>query len=378
MLIETKDFKEICSKLLTAVDNNELSIITETLELLVENNYLYLNVTNKEYFAQVKIKIQEEETFHATVNANLFLKLISQITTEHIKFSIQDNYLYVIGNGNYELPLIFNGDSLLELPQIKINNVTNTFNIDSNILKSILQYNSKELSKGVDSISKPVQKLYYLDEQGAITFTANSACINNFKLEAPIKLLLNNRLVKLFKLFDDETIEFTLGYDDIGNDIIQPKVQFKTNDIVLTAILPGDESLLTSVPVEAIRGRANAAYTYGINIARDALIQTLNRLMLFSTVGNKEDNKLYSVFEFNKSSMVVYDTKKTNKEEIQYNNELEEMEEPYIATLDLMDLKNTLENCNESYLTMYFGDHTAIIISRGNVRNVISECHLKR
>lgn len=372
MIIRSEDFKNTCSKILTAVDSNELSAITETLELKTEGTFLYLNVTNREYFAQVKIDLGEVEELHATVNANLFLKLISQITTDTIEFENTETSLIVKGNGKYELPLIFDGASLLKLPEIVIENVTSEFSINSDILRSILLYNSKELTKG--SISKPVQKLYYVDEQGAITFTSG-ACVNSFNLEKPVKLLLNNRLVKLFKLFKEGAVKFTLGYDALSDDIIQTKVKFESDEITLTAILSCDDSLLRKVPVAAIRGRANNDYPYSINISKDALIQTINRLLLFnSSSGNKEVIKPYSTFEFGKDTVTVYDIHKNNKEILYYNNTILDMQETYTAVLDLGDLKTTLESCTEPYLTLQFGDNTAVVITRGNIKNVIPEC----
>ena len=215
MIIRIEDLKSISQTILTAVDSNELSIITETLELLIKDNVLYMNVTNREYYAQVKLKMENEEEFHATVNANLFLKLVSQITTDTVEFSIDGNSLVIKANGNYKLPLIYDDDKLLELPKINIDNVTAEFDVSGDTLVSILQYNSKQLNVG--TISKPVQKMYYVDENGAITFT-NGACINNFTLEKPIKILLNNRLVKLFKLFKGKSVHMSVGYDPISED----------------------------------------------------------------------------------------------------------------------------------------------------------------
>ena len=374
MIIWSEDLKEVSSKILAAVDNNELSTITETLELKVIDKSLYISVTNREYYAQVKLELDQDEDFHATVNATLFLKLISQITTDTIELSISGNSVIIKGNGTYNIPLIFDGDDLLELPEIKIENITNEFNVNSDILKSILAYNSKELTKGV--MSKPVQKLYYLDEQGCITFTSG-ACVNSFTLERPVKILLNNRLVKLFKLFKNENVKFTLGYDAISEDIIQTKVRFESEDIILTAILSCDDTLINSVPVAAIRGRANNTYPYSINIHKDNLIQTINRLLLFSSnVSGKEVIKPYSTFEFNKDFVTIYDVNKNNKEILYYNNVILDLEEPYTAILDLTDIKTTLDNCAEQYLTINFGDSSAIVLSRGNVKNVIPECIL--
>lgn len=374
MILRIEKLQEACKNILTAVDNNELSAITETLELVTDGTCLFINVTNREYFAQVRIEMNEEVNLHATVNATLFLKLISQVTTDTVQLDVKDNYLIVKANGTYKLPLIFDGEQLLKLPPINIENVTNEFNIESAILKSILLYNSKELTKG--TISKPVQKLYYVDQHGAITFT-NGACVNSFTLEQPVKLLFNNRLVKLFKLFDGGAVKFTLGYDSIAEDIVQTKVRFESNNIVLTAILSCDDTLLSSVPVNAIRGRATNMYAYSVNVNKDLLLQTINRLLLFnSTSGSKEVIKPYSTFEFGKDQVTIYDVNKENKEVISYNNTLLNCGDPYVAILDLVELKVTLESCSEQYLNLNFGDGSAFVLTRGHVSNVIPECRL--
>lgn len=374
MICRIEELQESCSKILAAVDSNALSVLTETLQLKTSGKDLYISVTNREYFAQVKIAMNEEIDFHATVNANLFLKLVSQITTDTIEMNIVDSALVLKGNGTYKLPLIFDGDVLLELPEITIDNPTVNFEIDSATLLGILQFNSKQLSQGI--ISKPIQKLYYMDESGAVTFTTG-ACVNNFTLAKPVKILLNDRLVKLFKLFKGEKVQFTLGYDALSNDIIQTKVRFETDSIIITAILSCDDSMLRSFPVNAVRGRANADYPFAVNINKESLIQTINRLLLFSSAnGAKDIIKPYSVFEFKKDSVVVYDAKKENKEEVFYTNTTCEMENNYNALLDLNDLKQTLETCTEQYVTIHFGDGQAIVLSRGNVKNVIPECIL--
>ena len=372
MILRTEDLKDVCSKILFAVDSNELSTITETLELKTSNQNLLISVTNREYYAQVKLPIDNDEQLHATVNANLFLKLVAQFTTETIELTISGNSLKVKRNGTYTIPLIFDDDKLLELPEIKINNVTKEFKVSSSILKSILMYNSKQLTQG--TISKPVQKLYYMDELGAITFTTG-ACVNSFSLPEPMKILLNNRIVKLFKLFKDGDVNFQLGYDALTEEIIQTKVNFSTDTISITAIISCDDTLLNSVPTAAIRGRATATYPYSVNISKDELIQTINRLLLFRTNSNgKEVVKLYSTFDFGKDSVTIYDVNKTNKEVIYYSNTTLELDENYVAVLDLLDMKATLDNCVEPYLTINFGNNTAIVIARGNIRNVVPEC----
>lgn len=362
MILKRDDIKDVCSKILAAVDTNGLSTITETLELIVYDKVLYLNVTNREYFAQVKLPVNEDNEFHATVNAALFLKLIPQITTDTIELNIKDNLLIVKGNGTYKLPLIYEGNDLLELPKIDINNVTAEFDVNSDLLISILNYNSKELTKG--TILRPVQKLFYLDECGCITFTSG-ACVNNFTLPQPIKILLKHNIVKLFKLFKGSTVHFILGQDALSDDITQTKVRFECDNITLTAILSCDDSLINSVPVNTIRSMAVDGYPYSIVLNRELMLQTINRLLLFSS------NRTYGNFNFGKDSLEI-SFNNASKETINYCNDTH-IENEYSSIIDLTDLKLTLENCDEEYITLNFGNERSIVVIRNNIYNVIPE-----
>lgn len=373
MILKVEELKDICSTVLTAVDANELSVLTETLELYSDNKILYLTVTNREYYAQFKLNINSEEDFHATVNANLFLSLISKTTTEDIELTVDKNNLNIKANGNYKLPLIYDNDNLLVLPKIDLQNINSEFDIDGNILVSILTYNSKQLSIG--AASKPVQKMYYIDDHGAITFTSG-ACVNNFNLDQPIKILLNNRLVKLFKLFRGTKVHFRIAHDALTDELIQTKVSFESSNMLVNAILSADETLINSVPASAIRNRALSDYNYSIVLNRFNLSQTIDRLLLFSTgYGSKEILKPYSKFIFTNNYVTINDVSEINKEDIYYSNEFE-IPENYIAYLDLTEVKAVLDSCNTEYITLRFGDHQAIVIARDNIFNVIPECNV--
>lgn len=374
MIIRTELIKETCSKILTAVDDNGISVVTELLELEAKGEYLHLAVTNREYFTEVRLPLGEEVAhLHATVNAKLFLKLISLTTSDTIELHSDGSTLTVKGNGSYKLPIVFENDNMMLLPRIEIENVTGEMTLDGETLISILQYNSKEISK--NSVVKPVQKLYYVDDKGCITFTTG-ACVNSFTLDSPIRVLFNNKLVKLFKLFKDKKVNFSLGYDAISNDIVQTKVRFECDDIVITAILACDDTLLNSVPVTAIRNRANTIHPYSVTLSKSALVETFNRLLLFTNEGSKDSSKFYSAFEFGTDSVTVYDYGKKNSEVLYYNNEDSNITDTYTAILDITDVKNVLDTCDEQYVTINFGDTQAIVIPRQSVRNVIPEIHI--
>ena len=371
MIIKTKEFKEVCSTILSAIDSNELSTLTETLELESKNKVLKLSVTNGEYFVTVNFNLDNEEELHASVNANLFLKLINAVTTEDITLTMKDNYLEVKANGTYKIPYIYEDDKMLTLPEITISNPTLDMKVSGDVLGSILDYNSKELLRG--TISRPVQKMYYVDEKGCLTFTTG-ACVNYFELEKPIKVLFNNRLVKLFKLFKNKMTDFTLGYDAIDETLTQTKVQFKTDKITLTAITGCTDDLLKSVPVSAIRGRAEFEYPFNVVLSTVELKDAVNRLLLFSAgYGSIKNLKPYSQFTFSNNQVIIYDSNKENSETLLFKNNTSVNEE-YSMTLDLADLKLILDNLSEDFITLSFGNHQAAVIKRQSIYNVVPEC----
>ena len=370
MIIRTEKLQPACSKLLPAVDSSAIAEITDVLELKASGKILYINVTNREYFAQVKIELDDIVDFHATVSANLFLRLVSQITTETVELNVAETTLKMKANGSYDIPLIFDNDKLMELPAIEINNVTTELTVESDILQSILNYNSKELMK--DLILQPVQKMYYVDQEGCITFTTG-ACVNNFQLEQPIKVLLNQRLVKLFKLFNSGKVKVTLGHDAISDTIIQTKIKFENDIVCLTAILSCDDDLVNKVPAAAIRGRANKNYPYNVSFSKAELNETINRLLLFSSTSALNRIKSDSKFVFEYNYVSIYDVTSANVERVFYKTGVLPEGEQYIATFDLNDLKHALDSSEDDFVTFGFGDHAALVISSKSVRHVVPE-----
>lgn len=367
MIIRIEDLKEVCSIILTAVDSSDVSKLNDTLELKASNGALFLNVTNKEYFAQVKLIMDEKIDFHATVNASLFLNLVSKTTSNTVELKVKKNVLEFKGNGNYKLPLIYEDENILTLPEIKVTNPTKSFEIESSILHSILKFNSKELTKGI--ISRPVQTLYYIDDEGCITFTSG-ACVNNFKLPEQIKILLSNKVVKLFKLFKEDKVKFTLGFESISDSIVQTRVKFEDTKINISAILPGDSSLISSVPAKAIRDRANKIYNYSVTFSREMLSDALNRLLLFNT---KQSANNFRRFVFDKESVMISDLDGINKEDVDYINSLN-IDEPYSAIFDIFELKTVLDGYKDEYMIFKFGDNQAAVLAKNNILNVIPEC----
>ena len=367
MIIKTKEFQEVCKGILEAVDETNNQAVTETLELKVESGKMYLSVTNQEYFITVSLDVNTEETIKAVISASLFLKLVSKITTEEIGITMADNALVVKGNGTYKFPLIFDGDKLLELPRIKIEEVTNDFVISTEILQDILKYNTKELQKS--GIRMPVHKMFYVDEQGAITY-ASGACVTSFTLNQPVKLLLSEKLVKLFKLFASESVKFTVGFSQVAS-FVQTRIKLQNNNVELTAILDSDPAKLNSVPASVIRNIANTNYENKVIFNKQAVLDALNRLSIFA---KKDVVTLYTYLEFTDSELVIYDTRKDNHEVIKLDQS--NVTDKYMCILNTNDFKTTLETQREEVITMRFGNHKSVTVERPKIKIVLPECKI--
>ena len=89
MIIQTKTFQEAANKILLAVSTDKTN--AANVELEAKDNVLYLRTTNKEFYVEIKFDLESAETFRAVVDANLFLNLISSITTDTFEITINEN-----------------------------------------------------------------------------------------------------------------------------------------------------------------------------------------------------------------------------------------------------------------------------------------------
>lgn len=380
LIIKTDKIKDIANKVAISVDGERTSPISELIELELKNKNLTLKTTNKEYFFKTTIKdvTNTDEYFHVTVVADTFLTLITKTTSNEIKFEIVNNNLVLYGNGKYTFPLVLDNDQVVVLPEIEFKETGNEikFEIDGNILKSIYEFNSRELNKEV--AVDPIQKYYYLDNKGALTFV-EGACISEFEINTtPFKLLLNERLVQLFKLFSGQKVNVTILKEatNINTDdsqVFKNKIKFTIEDSELIAILP-DSDLVEKYPSIQIRALANIDYPGQVIISKTLLLEALDRLSIFNRKGSstKVDLKKCGQLDFSNDSVKIISLKDQNSETIPYlNGSLKPF--TFTSYVSLSDLtKHGNISLNDSII-LYYGTGDAIMMQRKNLKQVIPE-----
>lgn len=377
MILKTKTFQEAANKILVAVS---LDRAAANLELAAKDTSLYLRVTNREYYCAVKFDLEEPTDFRAVVDANLFLNLISGISTEDFELTINDtNVVVKAGKSSYKLAMIYENDQLMKLPIIKLDKdqVTVDMSVEYNILMSILNVNGREIQKAKRLDVNELQRYYYIDETGCFTFTTG-ACVNAFTLEKPIKLLLTDRVVKLFKLFNTD-VWMSYGHIVNADSTLQPIVVFQTEDVYVATRLLNDDTCIQKIkaPCDAMKNLVKEVYDHNLVLSASDLSAAIGRLLMFHKNSSaKADLSFVPAYvEFNETEFTVSDTTGDNKEVITIENS--SSTGSYTMGVNLIDFKSVLDSCKNEHITLNCGNKKSIIISRGTISNVIAETKVK-
>ena len=378
MILKTKNFQEAANKILVAVG---LDRAAANLELAAKDTALYLRVTNREWYTAIKFELEAPTEFRAVVDANLFLNLISGISTEEFELDIKDTFVVVrAGKSSYKLAMIYENDQLMKLPIIKLDpdQITVNMAIAQDILMSILNVNSREVQKAKKVEINELQRYYYIDETGCFTFTTG-ACINAFTLEKPIKLLLTDKVVKLFKLFSSDA---WLSYGHLVNpdNSLQPIVVFQTEDVYVATRLLSDETCIQKVkaPCDAMKALAKEVYDHNLVLSATDLSAAIGRLLMFHKNSSAKADLSFvpAAVEFSNTELTISDLSGDNKEVITIENG-SSTPGGYSMGVNLIDLKAVLDSCKNEHITLNCGNHKSIIICRANISNVIAETRTK-
>lgn len=378
MILKTKTFQEAANKILVAVG---LDRSAANLELAAKDTALYLRVTNREYYVAVKFDLEEPSDFRAVVDANLFLNLISGLNSEEFELIIKDTHVAVkAGKSNYKLPMIYENDQLMTLPIIKLDKeqVTVDMSIEQEVLLSILNVNGKEIQKARKLDVNELQRYYYIDETGCFTFTTG-ACVNSFSLEKPIKLLLTDKVVKLFKLFGTD-VWMSYGHQVNTDNSLQPIVTFQTESVYVASRLLNDETCIQKIkaPCDAMKNLIKESYDHNLVLSASDLSAAISRLLMFHKNSSAKVDLSFvpASIEFTETELTISDLTGDNKEIITIENG-SATPGNYSMGVNLIDLKAVLDSCKNEHITMNCGNHKSIIVNRGSISNVIAETRTK-
>lgn len=349
--VKTKILQDMTTKANRGASNNKMIPITSLLSIQWMDGELILTTTDASNTLKIKNKMDGEK-FEIVVQADLFNKLISKITTEDIVLTIQKNNLEIKGNGvyNIELPLDEEGNPI-KFPTTKKIGDAQELSIKRADLNKILSTNKAALAATMEI---PVLSGYYFGEQ-VISTDSFKVCSNEINL-LDKDILLPSSMIDLLDLFTE---------DEIKAKYADGQLLFYSNNIELSGHeFPGIEDY----PYEAIKAFLGAEFDKSCHISRNKLFNILDRLNLFVT--EYDQNGIY--LTFSNDGIWIKSKKSNGVEKLPYLKEGEFEGEDYTIFIDIELFSSQLAAQTSDEVELFYGHEKAIKMISGGTTQVIA------
>ena len=366
--LKTNIIKDLTSKINKGIEGEKTVRVSELLELQVINDKLILSVTNTQFYLSIELsnQVNSVDSLHVTIDADTFIKLVSKTTTDEIILDTKDGNLLYKGNGEYIFPLELDQNGEIKtLPKIEIN-PQSTFDIMGDTLYSIYSFGSHELVNDVPVDA--VQKYYYVDNLGAITYT-ESPYLNNFNLPVPFRALINDRLAQLFSLFRNKRVSVGIS-KEVNDGLYQNKISFTCENLSLVSYLP-DDSIINKYPANECRQLQSNPYPGKVTINRALLADALDRLNIFSVKDGNVVLKKAGKINFTNDGLEIISIVDKNKEFIPYVNK--DNYYSYSCYMNLSQLQRHAKANSEINIEVNYGNDLSIMFTKDNYAQIIVE-----
>ena len=355
MKIKTEILKEMVSKAIKGASNNKMIPISsligieyldDTLTLMTTDGSNQLRVIETE----VSLGITEkQDNFYTIVNADLFAKLVGKTTKEYIELDNNENYLDFKGNGNYKLDIAINEEGeMVKFPDIKSKDLKNPISISIEKLKTNLNILKPSVAK---TMELPYLTGIYLSNRCVATDRQMMCYIQNDLLEEPI--LIPSEVVELLDLLEGETVDL---YKE------ENTLYFITNKIIIVGKeLEGKNEY----PVNQIGEVVNQKYENQVQVNKQELLEVLDRMALF--VSDYDKNGVY--LDFKKEGLILRSQKSNAEELVEIKNTIEK---EFNCLIDIEMLKTQVQNIDDEFVTICYGQEISIKLLNKDTITVIS------
>ena len=352
--MSTEKLKEMVARVVKGVGNNKLIPLTSLMAITLKNNRFILTTTDAtNYLYIIEDKILGED-FYAVVDANVFSKLISKMTCEHVILEIREdlNCLQVKGNGTYkiELPVDENGEYIkYPDPYSKVLEIQDCGVINRTTISVILDTIKPALAT---TLENPCYTGYYVGNNVLATDTYKIASLD-LKLLDDAKLI-SSEMMDLLAVMNTEKIKV----DIVNNDII-----YSTPDcIVMGKLMEG----LDEFAIDPIMELVNTEFEHSCSIPKNALLQLLDRLSLF--VGTYDKNAIY--LTFTREGLQISSKAASGVEIIDYVSSKDFTD--FTCAIDIQMLTNEVKAIQSDVVNIQYGEDNAIKLVDGNITIIVA------
>ena len=339
--ISTKSLQAMAGKL-NKCSTNKLLEITKYWHLLVTGEGFEMTAMDGSNYITAKDR-SVKGNLDAIVRADQFGKLIDKTSVDKVTLELKENYLRVVGNGDYKVEIVL-GETY---PFYEVPNDISVFSADTGNLKKINTYNKSAVST---TLADGYLTGYYVDGAEAVTSDSIKICIN------PVELF-------------DEPVLVTAEMMTLATALSGEKFTIKSWDNKI--ILEDDTTVIYGAQLDGIDEFPNVdafaeqEFPSNVKLSKLGITAILDRLTLFLDSFDKSEILL----QFTEKTLKI-STGKGSFEEIAYA-EANDVE-PFVCNVNVVYFKDIVSAVQNEYFYLHFGEETMIEVIDGDVMFILA------
>ena len=349
--IKTVKLQEMVSRAVKGAGNNKLIPLTSLMAIELKNGKLTLITTNASDYLYIMQDKIEGEDFYVTIQVETFSKLISRLTCENVTLELTSSGLTVSGNGKYtiEVPMDEEGEIIKYPDPVAGIKLKAQDEISFADIQSILNTVKPSLATTMEI---PCYTGYYMADKVVATDTYKICRLSSKMFNTPA--LISPEMMNLLSVMTAEKISVMRK-----NDIF---IFFTPDCIIQGPVLEG----IDEYAIDAISGLLDSEFTSMCKVSKQALLQTLDRLILFV---NKYDNDTINL-TFTNEGLQISSKAASGVEIIKYTESKDFQD--FTCMINIEMFTSQIKAQGGDIVEIYYGQDTAIKMVDGSVTQIIS------
>lgn len=349
----TERLKQLTSYAIKGAGFNQHLELSALLGIRVDDGTLYLNTTDGINYLSVSDSCSAD-SMDITVDAELFAKLISKITSETLDMSVVDNTkLEIKGNGKYTLELVPDETgALLSFPDKFPEETTELCTIPANDLVVI----STTLKPSLNSIAGSIYSEYYFGGVIASTDRYMMGVFNKSFFDTP--RMFNKEFVDLMVMCGADVVLST------SNDVVVADARI--NETCSVSICTKVNDTAKDFNIQGITKFVDFEAKSFCRIRKAEILNLLDRLSLF--VSKFDDGTIQ--LHFTSNYVEVSSMASSGVERVDYTESKDASDITIKINIDRF--KSQLKSYNSDIVDLYYGNDVSIKLVDGAITQVIA------
>ena len=349
--INTIKLQNAVAKVIKGAGFNKLLELSNNLGITLEGTNLLLATTDGTNYMYVSLDVPASEDFSIAVNAEMFSKLITKITSEEVALEVTSNALIVRGNGTYTLSLCLddNGE-ILSFPNFatKMPEVKESVTVYKEVISAMITSLKPSLSDNAGSIYSN----YYVGEFLASTDRAMMSIYDE-------KMFKDNEF-----MFSREFVDLLgLATSDVVLELTDEYLIATSDDMCVCAKKPIDTN---GFEVAGIKGILALEFNSFCRVSKSGLLALLERLALF--VGQYDDSAIN--LHFTDNALEVSSLSSSGIESIDYKEAKDAVD--MAVKINVNRLIAQVKAYSSDTVDIYYGQSKFLKLSDGKLTQIIA------